>query len=154
MSGTSMAAPHVSGLAGLIASIHSDWSNTQIRNKLQASVDPVTGTGVYWSNGRINACKAVDCDITPVVSPSPSPSILPTPTPTPIASVEPSASPSAIPSPLPSITPTPVATASATPSATPIITPTPLPTPLVTPKPSPSPKPWYCAYIPTFPGCI
>ena len=102
LSGTSMAAPFVSGLAGLIFGFHPDWNNIQVRDKLQSSSDQIPGTGSYWTYGRINACKAVDCILLPT------PTITPTPTPTPI--------------PTPSITPSP------TPEPTPIPTPTPTPT--------------------------
>lgn len=60
-SGTSMSAPIVSGVAALIAQKHPGWTNTQIVQKLLLSTDPISGTGQYWKNGRINACKALDC---------------------------------------------------------------------------------------------
>lgn len=151
MSGTSMASPVVSGVAGLIAAKNPSWSNTQIRQKLQASVDTVFGTNIYWMNGRVNACKAVDCTSI-AASPTPTPTPIPTPSPT----VTPTPTPEITPTPTPIITPTPEATSSpepiTTPTPTPVLTPTPLPTPSPTPVPTVA-KPWYCAYIPTFPGC-
>lgn len=56
LSGTSMAAPHVSGVAALLAGQGLDAS--AIRKRLLASADPVVGTGVYWAHGRVNADRA------------------------------------------------------------------------------------------------
>lgn len=57
LSGTSMAAPHVAGVAALVKARYSTWSNAQIRDRLLASVDPTTGFNPPL--GRINAYKAV-----------------------------------------------------------------------------------------------
>ncbi len=64
MSGTSMAAPFVSGLAGLLWSTGYGTSNSSVRSRLESTADRITGTGSRWANGRINACKAVggQCD--------------------------------------------------------------------------------------------
>ena len=56
-SGTSMATPHVAGLAGLLASQGHDRST--VRSKIESTADRISGTGRQWANGRINACKAV-----------------------------------------------------------------------------------------------
>lgn len=70
-SGTSMATPHVSGLAGLlystgVADSNSDGKiNDEIRAKIETSCDAIPGTGRYWAKGRINACKSLggtNCD--------------------------------------------------------------------------------------------
>ncbi|WP_343036156.1 S8 family peptidase [Kroppenstedtia pulmonis] len=58
LSGTSMATPYVAGLAGLLKSQNRSASN--IRNAIQNSADPITGTGSYWKYGRINALNAVN----------------------------------------------------------------------------------------------
>lgn len=44
-SGTSMAAPHVTGAAGLLRSIHPDWTVDQLRSALITSSEPVVTTG-------------------------------------------------------------------------------------------------------------
>lgn len=60
-SGTSMATPHVAGVAGLVwTSSPSDASNELIRRKIESTADRTKDTGTSWSKGRINACKAVD----------------------------------------------------------------------------------------------
>jgi thermitase len=57
LSGTSMATPHVAGLAGLLAA--QGRSNSNIRAAIQNTADPISGTGTYWTYGRINAYRAV-----------------------------------------------------------------------------------------------
>jgi thermitase len=61
LSGTSMATPHVAGLAGLVAMLEPGWTATQIRNQIESQADRIPGTGSrgYWSKGRINACSAM-----------------------------------------------------------------------------------------------
>ncbi len=58
-SGTSMAAPHVAGLAALVWSTSYGTNNTNVRRQIEATVDKITGTGKYWIYGRINALNAV-----------------------------------------------------------------------------------------------
>lgn len=61
LSGTSMSTPHVAGLSALVKSLNPSWTNQQVRDKIESSADKINKTGSYWSKGRINACKAVDC---------------------------------------------------------------------------------------------
>ena len=67
--GTSMATPHVAGLAGLLAS--QGLTNAQIRDRILTSADQIPGTGTYWTGGRINALAAVSGGSAPPPPPPP-----------------------------------------------------------------------------------
>ena len=61
MSGTSMAAPHVSGVIALMRSLQPNWTNLEIREQLLSSVDVLSSLeGFVQTSGRLNAFKAVD----------------------------------------------------------------------------------------------
>ncbi len=109
LSGTSMATPFVSGVAGLVFGEHPTWTNSQVRDKIESTADKISGTGSYWQYGRINACSAVDCNTSINPTPTPTPTLTPIPTPTP--------------------TPTPTLTTTPTPTLTPTLSPTPTPIP-------------------------
>lgn len=66
-SGTSMSAPFVSGLAGLLAA--QGRTNSQIREIVAQTADPIEGTGTYWAYGRINAAAAVEASFVPGMLP-------------------------------------------------------------------------------------
>ncbi len=60
LSGTSMASPFVTGVAGLIMSAYPDASHDEIKSRLIDGSDKVAGLeGKSVSNGRVNAEKAV-----------------------------------------------------------------------------------------------
>jgi thermitase len=99
-SGTSMATPHVSGLAGLLFGTDPTLTGSEVRSLIENNADKISGTGTYWTKGRINAYESVAA-IPGIALPSP------TPTPTPSPSPSPSPTPSPSPSPSPSPTPTP-----------------------------------------------
>lgn len=58
-SGTSMATPHVAGLAALVWTTSYGTSNVSVRRQIEATADKIAGTGKYWIYGRINALNAV-----------------------------------------------------------------------------------------------
>ena len=67
-SGTSMASPHVAGLAALLYSVVGDSNgngrlNDEVRLRIESTADPLTNTGA--GSGRINAYKAVSGGSTP-----------------------------------------------------------------------------------------
>jgi len=58
--GTSMAAPHVTGVIALLASIHPDWTAQQIKQRILSTVKPLpTLTAKTLTGGRLDASKAV-----------------------------------------------------------------------------------------------
>ena len=60
-SGTSMATPHVSGVAGLIASAYPNATNAEIKERLIKGSDPVAAlAGISVSNGRVNAARSLE----------------------------------------------------------------------------------------------
>lgn len=68
-SGTSMASPHVAGLAGLLCATVGDSNgngriNDEVRERIEATADPISNTGA--GSGRINAFKAVSASGDPV----------------------------------------------------------------------------------------
>ncbi len=77
-SGTSMATPHVSGLAALILSRNPTLTNEQVRALIESTTDDLGDPGwdQYFGYGRINAARAL------AAVPAP-PDPLPTPTPQP-----------------------------------------------------------------------
>jgi thermitase len=77
LSGTSMAAPFVSGLAALVWTTQYGTSNTAVVSRILDTTDKIAGTGTYWSSGRINAAAAVGYAVT---TPTATPTITPTPT--------------------------------------------------------------------------
>lgn len=63
MSGTSMATPHVSGVATLIATLYPTATNDQIRTRLLANTDPIPELkDKVTTGGRLNALKALEND--------------------------------------------------------------------------------------------
>ena len=69
MSGTSMASPHVAGLAGLLFSLNPQLTNAQVRELIEKNVDDrgATGWDIYYGSGRINARKALAAVAPPLV---------------------------------------------------------------------------------------
>jgi len=70
LSGTSMATPFVSGLAGLLFGQNSNLTNFEVRKMIEENADKISGTGNYWTAGRINAYNSVMA-FYPQISPQP-----------------------------------------------------------------------------------
>ncbi len=60
LSGTSMSAPHVAGVAALVWAAHPDWTNVQVRDRLDATATDlgVPGRDSYYGFGLVNAAAA------------------------------------------------------------------------------------------------
>ncbi len=67
-SGTSMASPIVSGVVALIWTTPYGTSPETVMNRLYTTADKINGTGTYWTEGRINASKAVGSVVTPTTN--------------------------------------------------------------------------------------
>ncbi len=77
MQGTSMAAPHVSGVAALMKAANASLTSTQIRDKLQSSAIDIgqAGYDIYYGHGLINVYasvkSAMEATQSPVLFPFP-----------------------------------------------------------------------------------
>jgi thermitase len=60
LSGTSMATPHVAGLAALVWARGQCTTNSCVRSKIESTADAIPGTGTYWRFGRVNYFNAVN----------------------------------------------------------------------------------------------
>ncbi|GAA2285471.1 S8 family serine peptidase [Nonomuraea roseoviolacea subsp. roseoviolacea] len=65
MSGTSMAAPHVTGAAAILAQRHPDWSGQRLKAALIGSADPNGSATPYEEGaGRVDVARAVSQQVT------------------------------------------------------------------------------------------
>ena len=71
-SGTSMAAPHVAGVAALVRDANPGWTYQQVIDQLLATVDPLPGLqGLLATGGRLNAASALGNPEPPPPPPTP-----------------------------------------------------------------------------------
>ncbi|MCX4967729.1 S8 family serine peptidase [Streptomyces sp. NBC_00654] len=64
MSGTSMATPHVAGVAALLAEKHPDWSGQQLKDGLMSTSEQIGGTSYEVGAGRVDVPSAIAAQIT------------------------------------------------------------------------------------------
>lgn len=70
-SGTSMATPHVTGAAALVATAFPGITNDELKRRLMDSADPLPSlVGKVVSGGRLNAASALETDTVPPARPS------------------------------------------------------------------------------------
>ncbi|NOX63264.1 MAG: S8 family serine peptidase [Chloroflexi bacterium] len=114
--GTSMAAPHVAGVAALLLSANPTLTVTDVRACIETTTTDLGDPGydAFYGKGLVNAQAALAaCAGTPPTStptPTPLPTNTPTPTPTPLPTNTPTPTPTPTNTPLPTNTPTPTPT--------------------------------------------
>ena len=79
ISGTSMATPHVAGVAALVKAAHPTYTVAQVKSAILANTDHLGSlTGKVATGGRLNACKAVGgCSAGPPPPPFKPPCLVP-----------------------------------------------------------------------------
>ncbi|RSS39133.1 S8 family serine peptidase [Streptomyces sp. WAC08241] len=64
MSGTSMATPHVAGVAALLAERHPDWTGARLKDALMSSSKPLDATAYALGAGRVDVPAAISAHVT------------------------------------------------------------------------------------------
>jgi len=153
-SGTSMATPFVSGIAGLMLSTNSRLSPAQLKSLIIQNVDSVPAlSSRVSSGGRVNAEKAVNAARGGSPTPAPTATTTPTAPPTVPPTYTPTKTP-VPPTPSPTITTSPIPTLTSSPTKTPVVTWTPQPIRTMRPIPTlPITIPWgrFAGYSPAPP---
>lgn len=129
--GSSLAVPHVAGVAGLVLTLKPSASVAEIRNAILSGIDKVPALeGRSVTGGRLNALKTVRL-IKPDTTPTKTPTTTKTRTRTPVVTKTPTPTKTVVPTKtrVPTLTPTPKKT------STPTKTKTAAPTKTVTPTP-------------------
>nr|MDO8118691.1 S8 family serine peptidase [Candidatus Sigynarchaeota archaeon] len=67
-SGTSMATPHVAGVAALVKQVHVDWNSTTLKSALMQTADPLGYTCYEEGLGLVNASRAAEASVASNVS--------------------------------------------------------------------------------------
>ncbi|MBO1332708.1 S8 family serine peptidase [Streptomyces sp. VRA16 Mangrove soil] len=64
MSGTSMATPHVAGVAALLAQAHPDWTGAQLKDALMSSSKQLSASAYAIGSGRVSVPDAIAAKVT------------------------------------------------------------------------------------------
>ncbi|MDH6215487.1 S8 family serine peptidase [Streptomyces pseudovenezuelae] len=64
MSGTSMATPHVAGVAALLAQEHPDWTGAQLKDALMSTSEQLDASAYQLGAGRVSVPAAVEASVT------------------------------------------------------------------------------------------
>jgi len=135
LTGTSMSAPMVAGVAALIWSTPYGTSNQAVVDRLYATADKIAGTGTFWQNGRVNAASAVGASTTPILITTPVPTFVCGGSPSNICGLP--GTPSVTVGPTNEVTQAPSITQSPSVTGSPEISPS--ISPVVSPNPNPNP---------------
>ncbi|MFH8972510.1 S8 family serine peptidase [Streptomyces sp. NPDC017890] len=64
MDGTSMATPHVAGVAALLAEEHPDWTGAQLKDALMSTSKQLDASAYHLGAGRVGVPDAIGADVT------------------------------------------------------------------------------------------
>ncbi|OKJ69413.1 S8 family serine peptidase [Streptomyces sp. CB02261] len=64
LSGTSMATPHIAGVAALLAEKHPDWTGAQLKDALMSSSKTLDASPYALGSGRVDVAAAISANVT------------------------------------------------------------------------------------------